>query len=296
MDGAEPDKWTQESTARRKRILANGLAWLSLVSFVINAGGCAATSNAWRNLTSEPPGAKCSCGGCTCAEQVAVACSVHGCPVHGSATSTRRDQNESNRAAGMQNQQPSPPHETDRSQQPSARNQRQPEQPGFHDNSHSQDGFDDQANYGSGPGEYPHDNYPPAADSISTALKEVRAQVQVISTQMSDVRTVQESMRTNQETLQKSLESQLMEVKLQQMKLQQETSERSHLERERELLQELEKNKQREISHITALSQMLQSGIAPDGSVSKGLTPTPNSTVRSTQEPAAPTIPIPPVN
>jgi len=71
------------------------------------------------------------------------------------------------------------------------------------------------------------------------------------------MKTTQESMKASQATLQQSHEREMLELKLQQT-----TADRDRLQREHDLEQQLEKQRQRELDSIDSLSEIIN-GVIP---------------------------------
>jgi len=88
-------------------------------------------------------------------------------------------------------------------------------------------------------------------------LKECRTQFQILAEQLSQMKTTQESMKASQATLQQSHEREMLELKLQQT-----TADRDRLQREHDLEQQLEKQRQRELDSIDSLSEIIN-GVIP---------------------------------
>lgn len=92
----------------------------------------------------------------------------------------------------------------------------------------------------------------PDEASKNDELKEYRTQVQILAEQIAQMKDSQESMKASQETLQQSHEREILELRLQQT-----TADRDRLQREHELEQQLEKQRQRELETIDSLSQII---------------------------------------
>ena len=108
----------------------------------------------------------------------------------------------------------------------------------------------------SGEQKYPRMSAPFAAPE-SNDLKEYRTQILILSQQISQMKTEQEAIRTSQETLQQSHEREIQELKLQQTTAARDAG----LARIRELENQLQRERERELNTVDAISQFIESAV-----------------------------------
>ena len=125
---------------------------------------------------------------------------------------------------------------------------------------------------------------PQETASKNDDLKECRTQVQILAEQISQMKHAQESMKASQETRQQSYEREILELKLQHT-----TADRDRLQRERELEQQLEKQRLRELETIDSLSQIIDDVVPAPAVPNAAIGQVPRSTTKSGQvRPMAP--------
>ncbi len=131
----------------------------------------------------------------------------------------------------------------------------------------------------------------PEAAPKNDELQEYRTQVQILSEQILQMKNAQESIKVSQDSMQQSHAREILELKLQQT-----TADRDRLQREHELEQQLEKQRQRELETIDSLSQIID-GVAPAPAVpSAAIAPVPKSPSQSRQVRSAPPQNLPTVD
>ncbi|MBC7965847.1 MAG: hypothetical protein H7Z17_07965 [Fuerstia sp.] len=131
----------------------------------------------------------------------------------------------------------------------------------------------------------------PDAAPQTDGLQEYRTQVQILSEQILQMKNAQESIRNSQDSMQQSHAREILELKLQQT-----TADRDRLQREHELEQQLEKQRQRELETIDSLSQIID-GVVPAPAVpNAAIAPVPKSPSQSRQVKSAPPQNLPTVD
>ncbi len=131
----------------------------------------------------------------------------------------------------------------------------------------------------------------PDAAPKNDELQEYRTQVQILSEQILQMKNAQESIKVSQDSMQQSHAREILELKLQQT-----TADRDRLQREHELEQQLEKQRQRELETIDSLSQIID-GVALAPAVSSAaIVPVPKSPSQSRQVRSAPPQNLPTVD
>lgn len=109
---------------------------------------------------------------------------------------------------------------------------------------------------------YP-DTFTSRGSPESNDLKEYRTQILILSQQISQMKTEQEAIRTSQETLQQSHEREIQELRLQQTTAARDAG----LAHVRELEQQLQRERERELNTVDAISQFIESAVQTPGTV-----------------------------
>lgn len=286
MNGFHAQKQFQQGHWIGRQSTASPLTCMVVCLSLCLTSGCAMTRNAWSGLhdaTSGEPTSRCSC---TCAD---CGGDAHG----GHKAGDKNAAHETLRAA---------PQEFTATPSPLAGSRP------------SDDGMRPQAVTMNGiPGTWtpspPVTQFPPAAEqtqwpvmqtqpvctpdaaSKNDDLKEYQTQVQILAEQISQMKNSQESMKASQETLQQSHEREILELRLQQT-----TADRDRLQREHELEQQLEKQRQRELETIDSLSQIIDGVVQSPVVDSAAVGQVPRSTTQSGQVRSAPPQDLPTVD
>ena len=301
------DKFRQHSLTV-KQSAAVSLTCIAVFCSLCLSSGCAMTRKAWSGVHDATRGEPASGRSCTCGECIANAHGVHDTGYHEMASHSSRTVSQPYAAT------PRPP-EGSRPMEHELRPQAitMNGMPGIWTPSpppaHSE--FEDQnsasANNSIAPwpetesvptSPKPMIYFPPAAqqsqspaiqsqpvdtpDAVpkTNGLQEYRTQVQILSEQILQMKNAQESIRVSQDSMQQSHAREILELKLQQT-----TADRDRLQREHELEQQLEQQRQRELETIDSLSQIID-GVVPAPTVPNAAivpAPAPKSTSQSRQ-------------
>jgi hypothetical protein len=119
---------------------------------------------------------------------------------------------------------------------------------------------------------------PADAAPAKNELQDCRTQIQILTEQLLQMKNDQESIKVNQDSMQQQHEREMLEIKLQHA-----TADRDRLQREHDLEQQLEKQRQRELETIDSLSEIID-GVVPAPAVpNAAIAPAPRSTSQSRQ-------------